>query len=55
LVGYAAGQTDEFQGTGVWKGVKMTREKADDNESSQKASLDDTKQKAEDKVPASTK
>jgi len=26
LVGYAAGQTDEFRGTGVWSGVKMKRE-----------------------------
>jgi hypothetical protein len=25
-VGYAAGQSDEFQGTGVWKGVKFQRE-----------------------------
>jgi hypothetical protein len=27
-VGYAAGQTDTFQGTGVWNGVKLQREVA---------------------------
>jgi hypothetical protein len=30
-VGYAAGQTDEFQGTGVWKGIKVKRDKLEDN------------------------
>jgi hypothetical protein len=29
MVGYAAGQTDKFQGTGVWSGVKMERETED--------------------------
>jgi hypothetical protein len=29
-VGYAAGQTDEFKGTGVWNGVKFQREKLED-------------------------
>jgi hypothetical protein len=26
MVGYAAGQSDSFQGTGVWKGIEMKRE-----------------------------
>ena len=26
LVGYSAGKTDSFQGTGVWKGVELKRE-----------------------------
>ena len=26
LVGYSAGQTDSFQGTGVWKGIELKRE-----------------------------
>ena len=29
LVGYAAGQTDEFRGTGVWSFVEMKRDKDD--------------------------
>jgi hypothetical protein len=40
-VGYAAGKTDEFQGTGVWKDIKLKREKSEDN--------DDTSQPAEEK------
>lgn len=30
LIGYGLGQTDKFQGTGVWKGVQFEREKKDE-------------------------
>jgi hypothetical protein len=48
-VGYATGQTDEFQGTGVWKGIKQSREKLEDNISM------DTEKKATDGKPAKEK
>jgi hypothetical protein len=36
MVGYAAGQSDSFQGTGVWKGVEFKREPAKLEETVQK-------------------
>jgi hypothetical protein len=33
LIGYGLGQTDKFQGTGVWKGVQFEREKKDEESS----------------------
>jgi hypothetical protein len=30
LAAYGLGQTDKFQGTGVWKGVQFEREKKDE-------------------------
>lgn len=30
-VGYAAGKTDEFRGTGVWSGIQFKREAVEDS------------------------
>lgn len=60
LVGYAAGQTDEFRGTGVWSGVKMKREKPEDisiqmDDGNKKSTVDPAKQKAEEKTVTASK
>ena len=44
-VGYAAGQTDKWQGTGVWKGLKASRDDEEEGDSPPKSPPSKDKEK----------